>query len=70
MSEVTKMPLGGWIFYFCGKEKNLDKHKCGKWMHFFNNKEFAAHVCEGAIIKNICAESKHTDAEEGDVVFI
>lgn len=35
MSEVTKMPLGGWIFYLSGKEKSLNKHKCGKWMYFF-----------------------------------
>lgn len=35
MSEVTKMPLGGWIFYLGGKEKSLNKHKCSKWMHFF-----------------------------------
>lgn len=53
MNEVAKLPLGGWIFYFSGKEKSLDKHKCGKWMHFFNNKEFAAHICEDAIAKGI-----------------
>lgn len=70
MSEVvTKMPLGGWIFYLSGKEKSLNKHKCGKWMYFFNNKEFAARICEEAIIKNICAESKHSDAEDGGCCF-
>lgn len=69
MSEVTKMPLGGWIIYFGGEEKRMDKHKCGKWMHFFNNKEFVAHICEEAIIQNICAETKHTDAEEGVCCF-
>lgn len=69
MSGVTKMTLGGWIFYLSGKEKSLDRNKCGKWMHFFNNKEFAAHICEEAIVQNICAESKHTDAETGVCCF-
>lgn len=69
MSQVTKMPLGGWIFYFGGEEQRLDKYKCGKWMYFFNNKEFAAHICEEAIVQNICAETKHTDAEEGVCCF-
>ena len=44
MGEITKLPLGGWIFYLSGKEKSLDRHKCGKWMYFFNNKEFAARI--------------------------
>lgn len=69
MSQVNKMSLGGWIFYLSGKEKSLERNKCGKWMHFFNNKEFAAHICEEAIIKDICLESKHTDADEGVCCF-
>lgn len=27
-------------------------------INFFNNKEFAAHICEEAIIQNICAETE------------
>lgn len=69
MSEVKKLSLGGWIFYFSGDERSLDKHKCGKWMHFFNNKEFAVHICEEAVDNGICVESKHTDAEEGVCCF-
>ena len=69
MDEITKLPLGGWIFYFNGKEKSLDKHKCGKWMHFFNNRDFVAQICEEAIMQNICAEAKHTDAEDGVCCF-
>lgn len=67
--EVKKLPLGGWIYYLSGEENCLDKHKCGKWMHFFNNKEFAVHICEEAIAQGICVESKHTDAEEGVCCF-
>lgn len=69
MNQVKKMSLGGWIFYLSGKENSLERNKCGKWMLFFNNKEFAAHICEEAIIKDICLESKHTDAEEGVCCF-
>lgn len=69
MNEAAKLSLNGWIFYLSGKEKSLDRHKCGKWMHFFNNKEFAAHICEEAIVKGICTESKHTDADEGVCCF-
>lgn len=69
MSKVKKMSMGGWIFYLSGKENSLNKYKCGKWMHFFNNREFAIHICEEAVKKDICAESKHTDAEEGVCCF-
>lgn len=69
MGEVKKLSLGGWIFYLSGKENCLDRHKCGKWMHFFNNKEFAVHICEEAVANGICEEAKHTDAEEGVCCF-
>ncbi|MBD5542967.1 MAG: hypothetical protein HDR01_01655 [Lachnospiraceae bacterium] len=69
MNEVKKLSLGGWIFYLSEKKECLDKHKCGKWMHFFNNEKFAAHICEEAVAKGICVESKHTDAEEGVCCF-
>lgn len=69
MRKVKKLLMGGWIFYLSGEESNLDRHKCGKWMHFFNNKEFAVHICEGAVANGICMEAKHTDAEEGVCCF-
>lgn len=69
MKELNFVITGGWIFYLSGKEKSLDKHKCGKWMHFFNDKEFATHICEEVIVKGICTESKHTDADEGVCCF-
>lgn len=69
MNDVKKLALGGWIFYLSGKENSLDKHKCGKLMYFFNNEEFAAHICEEAVAKGICVESKHKDAGEGVCCF-
>ena len=41
----------------------LDVHKCGKWMHFFNDQEFAMNMCEKAIAEDICYECKCTDME-------
>lgn len=70
MGEITKLPLGGWIFYLSGKEKSLDRHKCGKWMYFFNNKEFAARICEKQLYK-IFVQKQNTQMQGmGYVVFI
>ena len=69
MGEVRKLSLGGWVFYLGGEENCLNRNKCGKWMYFFNNKEFAVHVCEEAVANDICEEAKHTDAEEGVCCF-
>lgn len=69
MDKVKKISLDGWIFYMSEDKSNLDQHKCGKWMHFFNNKEFAVHICEEAVANGICVEAKHTDAQEGVCCF-
>jgi hypothetical protein len=69
MDKVKKISLDGWIFYMSEDKSNLDQHKCGKWMHFFNNKEFAVHICEEAVANGICVEAKHTDASEGVCCF-
>ncbi len=55
--------FGGWCWYFTEKAKLLDVHKCGKWMHFFNDQEFAMNMCEKAIAEDICYECKCTDME-------
>lgn len=67
--NVHKLTLGGWVVYLSGREFELEKHKCGKWMHFFNSKDFAERVCEEAVSKKICAEAKHTDAPTGVCCF-
>lgn len=54
---------GGWCWYRTEEAKLLEKHKCGKWMHFFNDQEFAMNVCEKAIAENVCYECKCTDME-------
>ena len=37
---------GGWYWYLSGEESKLEKHKCGKWMYFFEDQSFA-HMREG-----------------------
>lgn len=53
----------GWFWYFSGKEELLDREKCGKWMYFFNNQEFAKIICKKAIEEKICYECKCSDLE-------
>ncbi len=53
----------GWFFYLSGKESKLDKHKCGKWMHFFEDQEFAKKICQKAIDEKVCYECKCSDLE-------
>ena len=31
----------GWYWYLSGEEAKLEKHKCGKWMYFFEDQSFA-----------------------------
>lgn len=54
---------GGWYWYITDNAKLLERHKCGKWMYFFNNQEFAMSICEKAIAENVCYECKCTDME-------
>lgn len=55
--------LGGWCWYLSGEEDKLDIHKCGKWMHFFSNQEFAMQICEKAIAEGLCYECKCSDLD-------
>ena len=53
--------FGGWYWYFSGKEDLLDDEKCGKWMHFFSDQEFAKTICQKAITEDVCYECKCAD---------
>lgn len=55
--------LGGWCWYHTEKAKLLEIHKCGKWMYFFNDQEFAMNICEKAIAENVCYKCKCTNME-------
>lgn len=58
--------LGGWYWYMSGKENLLETHKCGKWMHFFTDQQFAMNICEEAIQEGVCYECKCTDMKTQD----
>ncbi len=65
---------GGWIWFLSGKEDILKDDKCGKWMYFFKDQEFAKQICQKAIDEKICYECKCTDMEtqiesEGVICF-
>ena len=53
----------GWYWYLSGEKSKLENHKCGKWMHFFENQSFALKICEKAITENVCYKCKCTDME-------
>ena len=61
--------LGGWVFYIGDHADQLDREKCGKWMHFFNDKSFAASVCREAVLEGIVDEAKHSDDATGVCCF-
>ena len=31
------LDMGGWYWFFSGEEEKLEKHRCGKWMYFFDD---------------------------------
>ena len=53
----------GWFWFLSGKEKLLVPDKCGKWMYFFDDQEFAQKICQKAIDEGVCYECKCTDME-------
>lgn len=56
--------FGGWYWFLSGNEKLLDENKCGKWMHFFSDQDFAIGICEKAILEGVCYECKCSNMGE------
>ena len=54
----------GWYWYLSGNEKVLETKKCGKWMHFFHEQEFAQEICQKAIDEKACVLCKCRDMEK------
>lgn len=59
----------GWVFYVSKEAINLDEHKCGKWMYFFEDRQFVEKICMEAVNNGIVAEAKHSDAKNGVACF-
>jgi hypothetical protein len=53
----------GWFWYHSDEEGNLEMHKCGKWMYFFDNQLVAQQICEKAVSEHVCYVCKCTDME-------
>ena len=56
--------FGGW-YWFLKDDKivELDENKCGKWMAFFTDQDFAIQICQKAIDEGVCLECKCSDLE-------
>ena len=61
--------LGGYIFYISDNLTNHNTEKIGKWMYFFNNKDFISKICKKAIEENIVDTCKHTNDNDGVACF-
>jgi hypothetical protein len=59
----------GWVYYVGDNAQTLERHKCGKWMYFFDNKEFVSEMCQKAINEDIVVESKHSEDNTGVACF-
>ena len=57
-----------WIKYV-GDDVQFDENKVGKWMYYFNDKDFISKVCIDVIESKIVAVAKHSNAEEGVACF-
>lgn len=53
----------GWFYYYSSEQNKYDTEKCGKWMCFFTDQEFANDICKKAMNEKICCECKCTDME-------
>ena len=57
-----------WTYYTRDNYK-YRSDACGKWMYFFDNKDFVAEICKNAVKNNIVAQSKHSNSKEGVACF-
>ena len=49
---------GVWCCYSTEKEKFLKPDKCGKWMIFFSEEDFAKKICSMAVEEKVCYACK------------
>lgn len=65
---MKKIDNNAWVFYINNVPK-FDENKVGKWMYFFDDKNFASKICEIAVEEHIVEEAKHSNAETGVACF-
>lgn len=57
-----------WVYYVADDYK-FNSNKVGKWMYFYDNKEFVSKICKSAVELGIVKESKHNNDEKGVSCF-
>lgn len=57
-NKIIGYPKNGWYWYLAKEKVEFNPRKCGKWMHYFNDQEFAKSICEKAISEEVCLECK------------
>ena len=65
--RITKTPA--WVFYLADTDPHFDEEKVGKWMYFFEERQFVEQICQSAIEQNIVEECKHSNADTGVSCF-
>lgn len=67
---LKKVSNAYWVYYVNEAEaKKFDDSKVGKWMYFFKDNDFAAKICEKAVVDGVVAEAKHSNAPDGVCCF-
>lgn len=62
--RIVRVDNPCWSFYIDTElASELDESRCGKWMLYFNDIEFAEEVCRKAAIEKVVAECKHSSFE-------
>lgn len=62
--RIIRVDNPWWSFYIDTElAPELDEHRCGKWMFFFNDIEFAEEICRKAALGRVVAECKHSSSE-------
>lgn len=66
---MIEFEIGPWMYYASDNVKSLKKDKCGKWMYFFDNKEFVSKICKKAVEEKIVVTAKHSNDKQGVSCF-
>ena len=61
--RIVRVDNPWWSFYIdTALAPGLDERRCGKWMFYFNDIEFADEVCHKAALGRVVAECKHSSS--------
>lgn len=58
-----------WVRYISDDSKELKPDKCGKWMYFFNDRDFAETLCQTAVMDRVVRTAKYSNGEKGVCCF-